>query len=281
MECNDKITKLLGDYFSGHLTLKQEAEVESHLAQCQSCRKALDTMGLLAADPSSTLISDHIAADQMALYYRERKSLSQSEQAGIRAHIGECNRCAYDYQFLRDMETDLAQSVKAEMVPTTLLERIWRAIPVMVTKPALAYFLLALTIYPAMQYLAGGPEPAAISETGAVYQSFELFDANRSGGEMPIVTRADRQETTKLVVPQYHSIESFSYSFSIQNADLTQDLNAEVLSLFEQEGSIVLLVNLRDLSDGDYVLSVTEVDREDPTDTSLSHYSFRLSTSQQ
>ncbi len=280
MDCNNRVSEQLNDYFSGHLTRGQEAEIENHLALCPACKETLETMRVIAADPTNDRVSGHLSTSLIASYYENPSTLPDADKDRIRTHLKQCDQCAYDYQYLRDMEEELTRSVKAEMESEGLFARLWNAIPVVVTKPAFAYFLLALTIYPAAKFVSDYVRTPQVSEISEQYQSYELTPANRSAGKATMVTRPESKATVRLTIPQYHSLDNFHYSYRIQTVDLAGSFQAEFLSTFENAGSIDLLANLRNLPDGDYVLTIEEIDREDPSDTSLTHYSIQLITDQ-
>lgn len=272
MSCNDKaIAQKLTDYFSGHLNESETAEVENHLAQCSECRQTLALMDKLGGH---RVHGDHPDREILIQYYHDPSAFSEGRKAQIRAHLEDCRECAYEYAFLRDMERDLAASAQTQLDRPGLLRRFFQAIPAVLRKPAVAYFLLALTIYPAVRYLTQGPS----DEPNWAARSVTLTSMDRSDAEVATVTRRSDSDIIGVTIPQYHNLDQFEYQFEVRDSSFSREIAVELISDLTSRGSIGLLVNTRDMDDGLYTISVVEVDRIAPEDTTRHNYPLRLVT---
>lgn len=280
MSCNDRaIADKLNDYFSGHLSGDVLDRVENHLDSCENCRATLKTMKIVGGkvdNPGSDDSEQHVAGDLLSLYYQDKSGLSADQITKVETHLKDCDTCAYDLAFLQDMETDLSRSVQAEMVKPSLLHMVGRALLGVALKPALAYFLLLLTIYPAARYVMGPDGDPTIPGSPFPSEVYQLSDLTRAGGEYPQIFRSWDNNLVRISVPFYHAKEEFEYIVKLENEDQTRDYHIEKLSDFSKEGSIGLILNTVDLSDGTYLLDVYEIDWKYPFDTAVTTYPFEL-----
>lgn len=277
MKCQDKRTRLLlSDYFSGHLGESDCRLVEAHLAECQDCRKALKTMELLTgeqADPSSG--PPHIAKELLAQYYQDKSAFDPDTLHAIENHLAECADCAYEVSFLRDLEEVLASSVKASPATPSLLQRLSGLSVTVLKKPAFAYFLLLLTIYPATRHLLQFRTDQRPSFE-VPSQVYHLREMTRSAAKLPAVTYPKDQRMIQLAIPYYHSVPDCQYHFIILDSTHTELVSAQRIPDLSQNGVIRLLLSTEGLADGLYMVQVNEIDRLSPTDTTTSVYPFEL-----
>jgi len=278
MECKQRnIAEMLTDYFTGDLSMEQHMQVERHLDECEGCRTNLQTMTLLAggiAQDSDDVNQNHVHPRLISAYYREKASLSESTLSKIEAHLEACESCSYDLQLLRDMETELFRSVEVAKDTRTVGQKLATFVWSLVRKPALAYFILALTIYPASMYVLEERQ-ASIDSAGYV----ELRSSLRSNEELPLVERASQTEILRISLPQYHNLDVFDYTFSIRALDSDLDLRADIVPDFSAQGEIDLLIGGRYLADGVYYLIVNERELDDTSSVSVEMFAFELTTS--
>jgi len=283
MSCKDsKISRMLPDYWSGHLGLEDQQVVERHLTQCPECRSELCLMDTLAgrySNKEKSKAENHISLSLIATYYEDKSSLSADQIRTIESHLDDCDMCAYELDFLRSMEQDLSRSVESHVHKAFKLEDISRALMWLVRKPVFAYFMLLLTLYPTYRWIeepSGGRYP----EDHHLFQveRFIVGEASRGVNEIPDVVRTSENPLVMLLIPFYHLTEKYSYEFSVSAVDETESIDANLVPDFQKDAIILILLDTRKLTDGNYTLEVTETGIEDSTDFSAKFFSFNLRT---
>ncbi len=274
-KCTDEeIGNRLTDFYSGHLTENESEAVLSHLKQCETCRNDLKVMGLLGEGPALKKEENskfHLSAEQISSYYADRKSLSASDLSVVESHLKSCDHCAYELDFLRDLESDLAGSVKHAQKSVSMLARVADLVFPALRKPVVAYFLLLLTLYPTYRFLAVMNSETASSET----TWNQLQEGRRSTGEAKIILRDRGATYLGFDVLQYHNVAEFRYSVTLSPAgELTRRI--PVLTNFDDKQKIQVMGNFHDLPDGEYILTVEEVDPLTPNDKASQQYRFEL-----
>ncbi len=285
MACNDReAADKLSDYFSGHLNREELDQVARHLSECRECRTSLRTMSHLAGrspNPFSENSERHLTSQLLTAYYENRESLDAETLKKIESHLKSCERCSYDLYFLNSLEEDLESSLalgaKHESASARLIGSVWA----LIRKPAFAYCLLLLTLYPAAMWLTrldkkGGLELAAYLPP----REYAMVEQRRSAGYVPTVIRPQDKSLVAVVVPYYHETEEFSYQIFFSDESGSVPLELETITDFSETGAIRVLVQTRSVQDGTYILNISETDREDPSDTLRSKYLFHLKTEQ-
>ena len=155
--CNEEhLSKKLHDYFSGHLQESGRLAVEKHLEGCEHCRRLLETMKLLGQQSGEQVSAGpggHISSDLLGRYFADRASLGSDEIEKIEVHLEECEECAYELRFLEGLSDELQRAAMSEAPKRSLVAVVVESLWVAVRKPALAYFLLLLAVYPAAMWL--------------------------------------------------------------------------------------------------------------------------------
>lgn len=115
MECSKPdIEQMLSDYFTGHLGDIQDGQVEEHLEECQSCRRMLRTMALIAgksAAERSGISTGHFSPQLLSRYYSQPGTLDSALSTKIAKHLQDCPECAADLDFLKNSDVDLRELV--------------------------------------------------------------------------------------------------------------------------------------------------------------------------
>lgn len=279
MDCSStRITEMLPDYFSGHLSDDDLSLVETHLAGCRSCQERLSIMELLSDNSEHNRDAGslaHIAPNLLASYYESKDSLKNATISEIDAHLKSCEKCTRELSFLRGLESDLlaiGQSVKrSPSFVTVIFRETWSA----VRRPAFAYALIALMFYPTIDWLYSNKKSSheVLSE-----KVFFLSEQTRSEGDIPIVIRGIEDPVTRLQVPFFHLSQEKRYEFVFTNLNADSIFVIEVISDLDQKGSIQLLANLRSLPNGSYLMNVVEIDKNDDEDRNKTSYPFKLET---
>jgi hypothetical protein len=280
MSCeNKKIADLIPDYFTGILSKEDTIIVRNHLGICQECLKDLKTMRILSGWDAEKDSINHIDSNLLTQYYQNPSSLADNIQDGVKAHLKECDECSYNLDFLVSLETELERSVARKVKTPSLVKAIQEFLAALVRKPAFAYFLLLLTLYPAGKWFQMSTDDEFTDAKWQVPQEVQrLSEGVRSAGKIPIVSRTYDSGLVRILVPVDHYIEGFSYSFQLQDKHDFKILQMEQISDFSEQNSIDLIINTTELADGEYILNIHEIDRADPTDTTTYPYLFRLQT---
>ena len=107
---------------------------------------------------------------------------------------------------------------------------------------------------------------------------FQVTEMRRSGGEASTVWRTEDNPVIQLTIPFYHSTDNFHYSFQFFSEEDRTPFQIESISDFRDKSTINMLVNTAPVPDGNYILTILEIDREDRSDTSKMEYPFELNT---
>jgi len=277
MNCtNVHIQERLGDYLTGHLDPADRAEVACHLAECDNCRQSLQFMEKLAGFEAGSIIH-HPDFALITRFYAEPETLDEATIEAFKKHLQECDECAYELDFLRDMEAGLEKSAAARGERQPLLEIVGEFLTGLVRKPALAYFLLLLTIYPTYLWLSGTGEPGA----GGGYVSdsvFQLSNVTRTAGDLPVITPDADKPIVVLNLPFRPFEIDYTYSASIADIEMTSPLDIPIILDMRDSTSINALLDLRDMASGSYVLILHEQSRDDPEDFEELLFPFTLET---
>lgn len=279
MSCdNEKISGLLIAYHDGTLSKDERLLVEKHLEKCESCRKTLKLMDKLSGEPEGETGYRHINTDLLTLYHDSPQSLAPEVIARIEKHLEKCDRCSYELSFLRDLSTELKQSVSHEPAQPTR-KRKGRPFLSFLARPAIAYFLVLLLAYPAIQWIALRFSETQ-QETIAILDGKpqKLRQTSRSAGNYPVVKRRYEDELIVLAIPIYHNLRHFSYTYHLRPEVGKQAWEIEAITNMSKKDIIKLILNGRGIPDGVYTLEFLEVSRSDLTDTTTYNFPFALET---
>jgi len=278
--CNeDTIGRLLADYYTAELSLPEQQRVEAHVAHCEDCRKALHLMDVLSRPGEQEQYrSGHLAPERIADYVQHRDAWPADQVLNLKEHLDRCDTCAREFDFVSGMDEELSAAAAQEggrREAVGLSERLWR----IVAAPAFAWLLLLLAVYPAVSWLNSyrrqSREEATTRVTGPVHT---LLEARRGAASRVVVNRSGRDALVRLAIPFYAVLDEMTYQFSLTRLPDAVPADVEMISNFETEGMVLLLLNTQSLDDADYVLSVREIGRADGQPKSGRTYQFRLVT---
>jgi len=279
MRCtNEKLGIRLSDYFTGHLSEKERSEMIAHLGDCPCCQTSLKTMQAIAGqqiNATAPANRPHLTTEQVSKYYQSPSSLSRSEITEIEAHLRTCDECSYDLDFLRDMEDELRISVRSELARPT----VFGTIAALFRKPALAYFLLLLTLYPTVRWIADGSgRSESVASNWSSSPAYEIAETRRSVGEMNVVRRPIDDPLLRLDLPFYHQLAEKQYRYSLVSQASGEAAELDKLVDYDSTGVIRMLLNTKRLPDGEYSLSLIEIDQLDTLDQMHQYFIFQLKT---
>lgn len=280
---NDELKyKKIADYFSGHLDEKEKEELLREISGSEELQRAFRTMSLLSEQMKKSVASEkegEVDYVLLAQYYINKNSLDEKTVKEIENKIAADKDWAYDYEFLREMEQELEHSVSRELAQPTFWEKTFSTTRAIVLKPAVAYFLLALTLYPAISWLyqQTAPEPEGEIDVWSG-TSYLLSGSVRSGGGIPVVIRSVTDSLVYLSLPYYHLTDDYSYDIYLTDEERDTVFSVEEITNFKEPKIIRLIMNTSGLPDRDYLLVLDEISKSDTTETSQSSYLFRLTT---
>jgi len=154
-----EIQELLPCFVTGRISEQEEIIVKNHLKECARCRSDGEEIRSLARDLGGirdAIISDHIPSKILVKYVDDSLVLDLKEIEAIERHLPICSKCRSDLKLLESLDPwaeDISLMEKEKVVP--LDARIHRfaaikgLIPRIVLKPAFAYILVFILIYPA------------------------------------------------------------------------------------------------------------------------------------
>jgi hypothetical protein len=284
MDCQkEELKTLLPEYCSGNVTGRERAEIEKHLSQCASCRESVRLISLLVGHPgekSAQREGEPLTTEQIIQYYTDSSLLDESTRQTIELHLKSSPEQAFNLEFLRECESGLRRlvapaDVRHQPARTGLGE--W--LSSLIRKPALAYLLLLLTLYPATRWVIDqvtqdvGKTPTLVTERPTV-----LRETTRSSENPVVVPRSAPEALVALDLPYYHVADHYIYHVSVTPEEGKTPVKARSYLNFADAGHIRVLLNTSPLHDGVYILTVQERDPAEKIVVNVAYYSFELVT---
>lgn len=159
MNCDPKIAELLPLYANGSLKDDEKKKVEEHLKACSKCQKELaQTKWLLEGVEKygEVLLTGHIDSEKLVLYAHSPNELKESERSIIEGHLKDCSECADELKLLQESTKEFEEStispereVSFGTQITDWFKSILDGLSWLVRRPAFAYVIILLLIYPA------------------------------------------------------------------------------------------------------------------------------------
>lgn len=271
------VTLLLSDYASGSLDEPGRRKVESHITTCEDCRKTLAFMQKLA--PKATWAEreghSHPRAEMLRAYYEDPSTLEAGTRQAIEAHLGHCSECAFDMEFLKDLEQILPAAI-SERVPRRAPRRFlpqWlsRPVPVFSLVAVLAGVLLVVYFQINPRTHRGAEESEA--------QIHVLRPLTRGQEMAATITLKDPSETVYVAIPRRAGGNGTDYQFRVWDESESTEFDVVLDSDRSQSDRIVLRLNTSPLADGRYLVILTERALSAPTDSTVRRFPFELRTS--
>lgn len=283
IRCTDEeIAKLLPWYLTHTLSREEREKVKGHLAGCPKCAGDLEKIRWLSAGLKKygeELLSEHVPSELLVIYSETKDEMRSEDLFRIEKHLESCPDCKRELQILERVNRSLKPSGKVsllEMIGHTL-----RGIfPKFLTRPALAYIIILLLLYPAwLGIFQLRREIRKMQEPRVAQANYELipFDA-RSGAKL---------ENEIKLGPR---TDVFSLSFNIPilvNENIRYD--AEILDArnktvwqkrdiksLDEYGTFLLICHSRFFPEGSYTLKVEEISTRDSRVQEEFAFSFKV-----
>ena len=263
MKCSNKaVSELIPWYVTGQLSPEEKEKVEKHLGICTVCRDDFVQMKWISRGVKNQrdgLIPDHIVPEKLVLYAESRSELNKDELAAIESHLEQCKRCQEELQIVNNVNDALRSERKSHWF-RTLFNKLEEKIPKFMVKPAFAYIVILLLLYPA--WLGIFRE----------LRSFEPSVAGQNYALSPLDTRSELTEENVIKISP--PTDEFSLSFTIpilSSEHIRYDaviLNAEKKRIWrktdiksiDEYGSFLLICHRRFFKEGAYTLIIQEID---------------------
>lgn len=256
--------------------------VENHLPNCNDCRETLKTMEILSGqiDPYSPFEdSGHLKDDIIAKYYENKELIPISQLQQLEEHLEQCSDCAYDLEFLNSLEQELNLSVSKKLKEFNILEKLLNTIPNFVKSPVLAYFLLILTVYPSYKWYSSIQDGTEIEIHPLISQNVNLLNQQKRGlGEISTLVRRNGELISLIDIQVDHSKEHFEYSLTIGETNSNKSLKVQSIIDLSRTGIVGISLHTAVMDDGDYILTLLEIDLETFSDTASYIIPFKLIT---
>ena len=293
MTCQDEIAELLPWYVAGTLSAAERKKVEAHLKVCSICEKSLKEVRWISESMEkykSILPEEHIDPENLVIYAESKEELAHSQVAEIERHLEACTDCKTELDTLLKVEADLKESgsfffTLREALGRLLSKPIVHLPPTtgrpigggfgrVVLKPAFAYILVLLLLYPAWL----GLREIFLKPEAPNVRTFRLEEKLTFRGP------AHREEEI-VVLP---SDEVIHVVFSIPVADLILQYDLDLffeenlvlaqkdIKAVDNQGNFSVFLAAKSLKDGQYKVKVTERHPGDPQHLQEYLFSFQL-----
>lgn len=227
MRCDEITEEILVKYLKGNLSEKQAGEVKSHIDRCPKCRESLEEANWIydgLQEFGDVLFSEHIDAERLVSYVETPQDLTVEERRIIENHLRTCHSCSEEKRILEISQKELRRSGIKESTETIytrarFLDKIFAQLWRLVRRPAFAYILLLLLIYPAYLGLIK-KDFLGLSEVVLTTKELILTDQIRGiAKEVPEV-QVPQTEILRLRIP-YPIDTTFSLKYEVTISDST------------------------------------------------------------
>ena len=279
MKCGDEnISRKLSDFWSGHLEPEEQELVKSHIDVCPKCQIDLQLMELLHRGLSES-IGEHLSPELLGQYSTRKGDLDAETLLAVEEHLKDCEKCAYDLQFLVNLGVDLEQSVMASISRLSLLADVLNWFSIIVRKPVFGYILLLITLYPAIMWVSEHHTDEDLFNIVSLRaDAFRLTEITRFSSDLPTIIRDKETSFIAFEIPFYHYLEEYRYDFHVSTMDETSSFDADVMSWYDRDESILFTVNVLGLPDGHLMIRADEIVRENQTIHTSRFFPFVLQT---
>jgi hypothetical protein len=267
MNCSNKsISERLPWYLTDRLSEKERKEVENHLGVCQKCRDDLNEMKWLSRsikNASEGLYTEHILSEQLVLYAESQSELDTDDLTFIEDHLAECKDCQQELELLKKVNGSLQAGRKKSPI-RTISQWLIDILPEFAFKPAFAYIIILLLLYPAWLGIFRWPK-GKIPEPRMVQNNYEL---------PPFDTRAEMTEEDEINIPSQARIFSLSFNIPILSSEhirydaVIVDAQKKIIwrknniESLDEYGTFLLICDGKFFKVGAYSLIVEEINLE-------------------
>ncbi len=287
LKCMDKrISDLLPWYVSDTLSETEKAMVEQHLTECNSCRNELENLRWISENAMSvgnSQLSEHINAQLLTIYSESKRELNSEVVQRIENHLSSCDQCANELELLHKINQSMEPENTGSFV-TRIVEKIDFLTDRVFLKPAFAYILALLLLYPAWIGLFNNGRKSLISEPVQVRNLFVLEPGDfRSPDNKPqkiVLQKSSGYFALSFTTPVIRD-GNYSYHAEISNSDNKIIWSSENLEFIDEYGTVIMICPTKYFANGTYALNITEMNRHTKVKRNHYLYTFSITTGNQ
>ena len=283
MRCTDReIATLLPWYITHTLSKEEEEKIRKHLAECPKCAKDLEEMRWLSAELEKygkELFWEHIPSELLVIYSEAKDELHTEDLLRIEKHLESCQNCKRELQILEKVNQSLKPAREISLLEI-IGQRLRGIFPKLLTKPALAYIIILLLLYPAwLGIFQLRREIRKMQEPRVAQANYELIQFD---------TRSGAKVENEIKIPPQTEVFSLSFSIPILAAENIR-YDVEILDArnrrvwqkrdiksLDEYGTFLLICHSRFFPEGSYTLKVEEVNTKDGQVQEEFVFSFEL-----
>ncbi|NOZ61074.1 MAG: zf-HC2 domain-containing protein [Calditrichaeota bacterium] len=264
MSCKEKeIAELLPWFINDTLLSHEKKKIEQHLKQCRECQTTFQEMKKLSlrlTQENKELLSDHILSAKLVQYAEAKNELPADEKNFIEAHLKTCFQCRNELEILGKVDASLREKRWLQIL-LKIKENTNTFLPKTLAKPALAYIIILLLLYPA--YL-GIFQRKTMTEPGVVQQNYQLLQFN---------SRAEEESLNEIKLDAQTDIFTLSFTLPVlisenirYNAEIFDSADEIIwqkqgIKSLDEYGTFLIFCHSRFFRGGLYSLQISEFNK--------------------
>ena len=273
-KCNNReVLDLLPWYVTGSLPADEHTLVEKHLAECETCSQEAEKMQWLAEAYQRT--GKHINPVILTVYAENKKELSKPVIQQVKNHLAICPECQKELEILTEVNHSLETQVTGSPL-SGITESISAFFSQLFLKPAFAYVLVLLLLYPAwLGIFRKNERPVQVHEPVNIKEHFVLKQADQRGSN-------DIQNTFELFdakglftlsfhLPDFNN-KDFTYKAKIVDEKNIVRWQTSDLQFIDIQGNALLLFNKSNFITGSFTLIIDQKNKE--TGQTVEEYTY-------
>jgi hypothetical protein len=214
----------------------------------------------------------------LLLHAYELHALTEEEEQRFEIHLLECQYCLQEFKAFETESVlmnrsavlqDALRGLEAEPRRKTIWSKLWPEVPVLY-RPALAYLLLLLMVYPTYRGLVlrqQGPEVRPEATAGELVRPVQKIDLvpARSSETKSFKLGAEPEGIINFVFRGAKPGESYQVVIETEEGKIIQQVKG--YRNFDRNGTGTLSVSVRQMKAGTYFLTITDPRGEFPGNT--------------
>ena len=262
-KCKEKeISDLLPWYVTDNLSETERNRVEKHLKECLVCKEELEKIkwiyaGFYIGDSANR--TKHIDSRLLTIYSESKKELKKEVIQRIETHLSTCIQCQNELEALIAVNQSLEPDEKASVF-SSFKQKIDTLINGLILRPAFAYILLLLLLYPAwLGLFRRDSVHGNMSEPVNLNQLYVLSQNDQRASGKPL-NEINLKNTSGFFAISFsipvNNINGSNYRADIIDSDSKIVWKSNKLTFIDEYGTAVIICPLKYFSAGKYTLSV-------------------------
>lgn len=269
-------------YLTNSLCADDYAKVEKHLTTCPSCKNALKKIKGLSEDfqhMEKEESSQHINSALLTIYSENKKELTKNDIQAIEKHLSVCAECKNEIQILTTVNRSLEEQPDESLI-SGLLNSISSFLSRWLLKPAFAYILVLLLLYPAwMGIFSNRVKIEQVASPVNIKDHFVLEQANQRGhadiSNLILLDNTKGIFTISFHLPAFIS-KNLKYIAEIANEENKIVWQTSNLQFIDEYGSVLLLFDKSYFRTGTYTLIIDQENKDTSKKTVEYTYAFKV-----